>query len=98
MASGANRIYRGSFLATGAAKNVTEPGFKPVKVVIRTSAGQEMTWLDSMADAAGFKRVTAGTGSFVTSNGITPLTNGFTFGADAINVNGQTVYFEAFEG
>ncbi len=98
MASGGTRVFRDSFTATGAAKNITSPGFKPVKVVIRTSGGAKMEWQDTMPDASAFKTVTAGTHTYVTVNGITPLDNGFTLGADAqANVDGATVHFEAYE-
>jgi hypothetical protein len=58
-------------------------GYKPryVKVINNTS-GDQMEWIQGMADASAFKKVAAGTTSLITSNGITPTANGFTLGLD----------------
>ena len=74
----------GSYLDTGtvAAFDIN-CGFKPryVRIVNETS-GDQIEWFEGMADSEGFKRVAAGTGAIVTSNGIIPLDNGFTVGLD----------------
>jgi hypothetical protein len=74
----------GSYIDTGtvAAFDIN-CGFKPryVKIVNETSGDQE-EWFEGMADAEALKRVAAGTGAMITSNGITPLNNGFTVGLD----------------
>lgn len=73
--------------STAAAFDITT-GFTPryVRIVNETS-GDEIEWYEGMADSEGFKRVAAGTGAIVTSNGIIPLANGFTVGLDTdINV------------
>ena len=79
----------GSYItsSTAAAFDITT-GFKPryVRIVNETS-GDQIEWFDGMADSEGLKRIAAGAGALVTSNGIIPLSNGFTVGLDAdINV------------
>lgn len=92
------RIATGRQLDTGtvAARTITV-GFQPrfVRVVNNTS-GDEMTWIEGMPDAYGFKRLAAGTGSQVTSNGITPTANGFIFGLDTdLNVTSEQITWYA---
>lgn len=98
MSSSNSRSYRDSVTGTGAALNVTKVGFRPKRVrLFNVGAGLcEGYWQDTMPDASMVKRVTAGTMSFPLTNGITPLANGFTIGADAnLNVAGQVIHFEA---
>ena len=82
----------GSYIDTGtAAAFVITVGFQPryVRVVNETS-GDQIEWFEGMADAEGFKRVAAGTGAMVTSNGITVSATGFTVGLDTdINVTSE---------
>ena len=84
---------------TGAALSFT-CGFKPKYVkVINVAAGGLCTLehVDTMAAASGFKGITAGTKTFITSNGITLTDTGFTLGADAdVNVNGEALHVIAF--
>lgn len=79
----------GAYISTGtaAAFDITL-GFKPRHVrILNETSGDEIEWMEGMADSEGFKRVATGTGAMVTSNGIIPLTNGFTVGLDTdINV------------
>lgn len=73
--------------ATAAAFTITT-GFKPryVRIVNETSGDVE-EFFEGMADAEAYKRVAAGTGALITSNGITPTARGFTVGLDTdINV------------
>lgn len=58
-------------------------GFRPryVKVVNETDRIEE-EWYEGMADSEGLIRVAAGTGTLVTSDGIIPAADGFTFGLD----------------
>lgn len=99
MASGGTRIMTGRVVGTGAALNVRVVGFRPKKVeLVNQSSSDKLTWTDKMADAAGHKQVAAGTSSFITSNGVTPLSNGFTIGADTdVNVDTEPVYWVAHE-
>lgn len=58
-------------------------GFKPRYVrVINTTSRDMYEWFEGMADASAIKTVAAGTRTLITSNGITPLENGFTVGLD----------------
>jgi len=79
---GVNRTVTGTYItdATAAAHDV-HCGFKPkyVKVWNETSS-DSYEWNDTMADAEAIKRVAAGTGTIITSLGITPLDNGTTRG------------------
>lgn len=79
---GINRVATGTYLEndTAAAYDVN-CGFKPKFVkLFNEASGDQMEWNDTMANAEGFKRVAAGTGSMVTSNGVTPLDDGTTKG------------------
>lgn len=96
-------MIRGSFVGTGSAKDIQTIGFRPRSVRIYNVTGNcQATWLDSMADASCQKVVDSGAGttdvSFITSNGITPLADGFRLGADSdLNVASEIVHFEAME-
>ena len=96
-------MIRGSFVGTGSAKDVLTIGFRPRSVRIYNVSGNcQAAWLDSMADGSCQKVVDSGAGtsdvSFITSNGITPLANGFRLGADTdLNVATEIVHFEAME-
>jgi len=100
---GVPRFATGTYITdTTAAAHDVDCGFKPkyVKVWNETS-GDQIEWNDTMADAEGFKRITAGTGSLVTSLGITPLddgtTHGFRIGLDAdVNAINEQISFIAF--
>jgi hypothetical protein len=99
MSSGVNRNMSGAFTGTGAAINVRTVGFRPKRVEIVNRGGVCFAvWFAPMPDASAMKTVTAGTTSFVTSGGITPLSNGFTLGADTdLNVDGELFYWHASE-
>lgn len=94
----------GSVAGTGAAINVSL-GFVPQYVrAINAGAGlAEYEWFNGMTNGHALKRVTAGTLSAITSNGITPYDGtaggdsaGFTIGADAnVNISGQTIHYIA---
>lgn len=98
-----SRLWTGSLIGTGADLNCTKLGFRPKKVkVFNVAAGGLCTleWNDEMPDDSGFKCAPHDTAqfSFVTSNGITPLCNGFSLGADTdVNVSGERVYIEAMD-
>lgn len=91
--------YVGSFEGTGAALDITKVGFRPRVVKVFNKDGLcTLYWNKAMPDASGYKTITAGTESFITSNGITPLAGGFRLGADTdLNVSGEVCYFEAVD-
>lgn len=98
MASGHAAIHNGAIVSTGAALDVV-CGFKPRSVKLYLADGACGFWNNLMADASAYKRATAGAGSLVTSDGVTPTDEGFTLGADA-DLNPATatvVYFEALQ-
>ena len=99
MASGNSRVMTGSVIGTGAALDVRTVGYRPSVVqLINADSDDKLTWTDKMADASGHKQVKAGGSSFITSNGVTPLSDGFRLGADAdLNAVGETVHWVAHE-
>ena len=99
MASGRTRVMTGAVVGTGAAINVRTVGFRPVIVELYNADGVCWgKWTKTMADAAVVKTITAGTFSVETSGGVTPLSNGFTLGADTdLNADGETVHWVAYE-
>ena len=92
------RIKTGTIDGTGAAISIV-CGFRPryVKVVNVASGGLcSIEHIDTMAAASGFKGITAGTKTFISSNGITLNDFGFTIGADAdVNVSGEAIHYIA---
>ena len=99
MSSGVTRMVTGSFVGTGSAVDVKTVGFRPRRVELFNVTGLAVAhWTDAMADASMVKQVTAGTMTFPTSNGVTPLANGFRLGADGdMNVAAETVHWVAHE-
>lgn len=91
--------FVGSFKGTGASLNIITLGFRPRVLKLMNVDGLcELKWQQGMADASGVKTVTDGTISHITTLGITPLSNGFTLGADTdVNVSGEEVHFEAHD-
>jgi hypothetical protein len=89
----------GAFTGDGSARQVRTLAFRPRRVVLHNVGGLvSAEWNETMADASMVKRVTDGTMTFPTTNGITPLSNGFTVGADAdLNAAGELVHWVAFE-
>ena len=62
-----------------------ECGFKPMSVkVFNVTHPASLEWSAFMAADSGVKTVTAGTVSFIASDGITSLFNGFVIGDDAV--------------
>ena len=92
------RYKSGTQNGTGAAISIN-CGFKPKYVkVINVAAGGlcSLEHIDTMAAASGFKGITAGTKTFITSNGITLTDFGFTLGPDAdVNVSGEAIHWFA---
>ena len=99
MSSGVSRKITGAVTGTGSLINVKTVGFRPRMVeLINTGGLVSGVWTDSMADASVAKRVTAGTLSFPTSGGVTPLADGFSLGTDSdLNAAGELVHYIAYE-
>ncbi len=99
MGSGVSRVMTGSFTGTGAIVNVKTVGFKPKRVELFNLTGlAKGMWQEGMADDSVMKQVTAGTISAPTTDGVTPLADGFALGADAdLNVAAEQVFWTAFE-
>ena len=99
--SGGTRIMTGSVTGTGSAINVRTIGFRPKTVkLINTGGLVKAEWISPMPDAAAFKTLNHDTaqGAYITSDGITPLSNGFTIGADSdINASGEAIFYVAEE-
>lgn len=95
---GVFRMITGRFLDTGTVADTTiDCGFKPRYVhIMNNTSGDEEYWAEGMADDSAMKRVAAGTGALITSNGITPTTHGFILGLDTdILVSGEQITYVA---
>lgn len=105
-----SRVKFGKVNGTGLVINIFVREFTPSKVVLRNAAsGDELTWVCTFPDGYGWKRLAAGTGSYVTSGGVTPNrqsvmddgsdpARGFTIGTDTdINVSDEEIHWEALE-
>jgi len=92
------QIATGRYLDTGTVAAYTFTlGFKPRYIhIINNTSRDEAFWFEGMAAASMNKRVAAGTGTLVTSNGITVSNTGFIFGLDTdLNVTNEQVSFMA---
>lgn len=98
MSSGSGRQQFGAVIGTGALLEVRTVNFRPRKVRIFNATAEEGEWQEGMADDSMFLRVAAGTLTLETSDGIIPLSDGFSIGANA-NLNGadELLHWEASE-
>lgn len=94
MASSGNRRYWGAYIGTGSELDIETPGFEPVKVELYAADDESfLHYVEGMPAASGMKHK-AGTTTFLSSDGVTLLAQGFKIGADAdLNAAGETVYF-----
>lgn len=87
----------GTFLAKNAEVSVRgdKVGFLPRTVRIYNEAGGVLFWSSDMADGAALTWGTTGTFANVTSDGVTPLHDGFTLGvvSDINDADGEVCYF-----
>jgi len=82
-------VAAGRYITDGtAAAFIITVGFQPRYVhVINNTSRDEIVWFEGMADASANKRIAAGTGTLITTLGITVSSSGFTVGLDTdINV------------
>ena len=97
MGSGVKRKVTGAFYGTGAQLDVLTVGFRPTIVhLFNVDGADEGYWNDKLADGEVMKRKGVdGVMTKVTTNGVTPLANGFRLGADTdLNVDGEKVIYE----
>lgn len=103
MSSGVQVSKNGAVVGTGAAIDVRTVGFRPRRVELYNKAGLcYAVWLDTFSDGHMVKTVDSGAGTTdvadVTSNGITPLSDGFRIGTDAdLNAAGEVIHWVAHE-
>ena len=99
MGSGTKRVFSGVVTGTGALLSVKTVGFQPQRVELHNlTSADEGTWVAGMADGDVLKRVAAGTGSIVNTNGVTPLADGFSLGADTdLNAAGEDIAYTCYE-
>lgn len=99
--SGGTRIKTGAYIGTGALLNVRTVGFRPKKVELLNEDGLVAAfWTDSMADDSAHKIINHDTAqnAVITSNGIIPLSDGFSVGTDAdLNTDTEKVHWVAHE-
>lgn len=92
-----NPCKYGAITGTGNAITVTI-GFKPGVVFLynQTDAGT-LWWTNTLADGYGYRSITNGNESVISSNGVTPFQEGFIFGADTeMNVASDEVHWIAW--
>lgn len=71
------RYFSTSRKATNAALPVRTVGFVPKKVTVRNKTSNAMLeWHEGLEDGEGFKTVAAGTRTFASADGISPLAAG----------------------
>lgn len=99
MSSGVSRVQVRPFYGTGADLNIRTGDFRPKRIEVFNVDGLcKADWMEGMADDSAIKTLTAGTMSLITTNGITPLSNGFSLGADSdLNVSGEFCYAVMYE-
>lgn len=99
MSSGVARIQVGTITPPGTAYDVRTVGFRPKKVeLINVDGLVYAQWQNTMPDDSAALRITDGTISYITSDGITPLSDGFTIGANAnINQSDEAIHWTAWE-
>lgn len=91
---GVNRIATARYLDTGTVAAYTfTVGFTPKYVgFFNLTSGDKMEWFEGMAAASARKQLANGTGSLITSNGITVSGNQVTMGLDTdVNVTSEQV-------
>jgi hypothetical protein len=97
MASGNSLPIRtGKFTSNGAARTIETPGFRPkmVRFINATNAAHGL-WLDTMPDGYVHTQE-GGTAALATSNGVTPLAEGFTLGTNAVlNTTAEVIHWVA---
>jgi hypothetical protein len=89
-----NEIADGLITGTGAAINIYT-GWLPARVTVWNNVtGVSYSWNYGQANGYGNKA-----GTIITTGGITPLSDGtgsgFTIGTDAVNTNGNQLYYLA---
>jgi hypothetical protein len=94
-------IKRGTItVSTSAAQTVTL-GWIPEKVeVYNVTSADELVWTRDMPDGYGLKRVAAGTQTYITTGGITPLgeDEGLTVAGSHTTVDGDTTTMTGVRG
>ena len=90
------KIKTGQITGTGAALFV-ETDFAPQYIcVINKTQSAQFTFIHGMADASASKQASAADTAYITTNGITPGTTGFTLGTDtALNTASDEIHWYA---
>jgi len=95
------KVMTGAFTGTGTAFNVDTVGFKPGRIEFFNRTGlTRCVFTKEMPAASLAKQINHATvqHAFVTTNGVTLRSAGFTVGTDAdINTSGELVYWTAYE-
>lgn len=99
MGSGVSKTRNGSFNGTGSIVEVRGLDFRPRIVRLINETGLVTAeWHEGMADDSMVMRITAGTMTAETSDGITPTSEGFDVGANAdLNAADELVRWVAHE-
>ncbi len=105
MAAGAK--FHGPYVSTGeevgtGAAMLIQLDYKPIRIEINNRTRNVIgAWTAAMPDASAQLLVDSGAGtsdvSFITTNGITPGSNGFTLGSNAsLNTASDVIYWTAY--
>jgi len=100
MASGAAKVYHGSYIGTGAAKTIDSVPFPPKSVeFVNITDGTTTAFKWAGMDGSTFVKVVADAGPVAaTTQGVTLTDDGFDLGTDAaVNESGKTFLFRASE-
>ena len=98
MASPGVSFDHGKTTGTGASISITTRFGTPkyIKILNETDPGT-LEWIAGMPDASGYRAITDGTISVITSAGITPTAAGFDLAADTeINASGDIIRWIAW--
>jgi len=95
-----SQVAVGRYITTGTAAAFTiTTGFKPRYVKVLNATSRDWyEWFEGMADAEAHKTVAAGTGTRITTLGITVSSSGFTVGLDTdVNVTSEQISWMAIQ-
>jgi hypothetical protein len=94
MASGASRLYAGTYEGTGSALSITAPGFRPRFVILVNEDDPSFALhIDGMDDDSALTQ-DQGTTAFASSAAVTLTDSGFDLGTNAtLNTAGETVRY-----
>ncbi len=94
MASGDSRLFKGSFVGTGAALSIEAPGFKPRFVILVNVSDPALSLhIEGMADDSAWTQED-GASAYTTSDCVTLTSLGFDVGSDVqLNAASDVIHY-----